>query len=173
MKKITLKNFLIPDKESIFTKSKMYRVYLGNSCMYYFTAEFKVKQFLQETNAMLNDTLHIVNELYSLTFKEFREVWLYTDHKTKKNISNMFQTIDITFSRTFIKSQEINIFVFRNIFLIIQELIDINTIIKDFYMQNNDTIRMSKINFIQEQLQYIVLKLENWNSKNATEIERL
>ncbi|NLK81012.1 MAG: hypothetical protein GX277_02285 [Bacteroidales bacterium] len=85
MKKITLKNFLIPDKESIFTKSKMYRVYLGNSCMYYFTAEFKVKQFLQETNAMLNDTLHIVNELYSLTFKEFREVWLYTDHKNRKN----------------------------------------------------------------------------------------
>lgn len=71
------------------------------------------------------------------------------------------------------KSQEINIFVFRNIFLIIQELIDINTIIKDFYMQNNDTIRMSKINFIQEQLQYVVLKLENWNSKNATELENL
>ncbi len=143
MKKITLKNFLIPDKESIFTKSKMYRVYLGNSCMYYFTAEFKIKQFLQETNAMLNNTLHIVNELYSLTFKEFREFWLYTDHKTEKIISNMFQTIDI------------------------------NTIIKDFYIQNNDTIRISKINFIQEQLQYIVLKLENWNSKNATEIERL
>ena len=161
MKKIELKKFSPLEKQSVFTKNKMYRVYLGNSLMYHFTAEFKVKKFLHETTVMLNDTLYIINELYSHTFKEFREFWFYADPYTEKTISKMFQTIDITFTRTVLKSHEINIFAFRNIFLIIQELTDINEIMKEFYIKNNENSRASKINFIQEQLNYVKLKLQN------------
>lgn len=173
MKRIELKNFSPPEKQSVYTKEKMYRVYLGNSHMYHFTAEFKVKKFLSETTNLLNDSLYIINELYSHTFKEFREYWFDADPHTEMRISKMFQTIDVTFSRTVRKSHEINIFAFRNMFLIIQELVEINNIMIEFYTKKNDKSRVTKLKFIQEQLNYVKLKLENWNLKNDTELENL
>ena len=169
-KNIVLKNYSLPEKNSMYTNNKMYHVYLGNNRMYFFTAEYKVKKFLEESSKMINHNLYVLNQLYSDSFREFREFWFYADNYQIQKINNMYKTIDTAFMRSVRISHEINVFVFRNMFLIIQELIEANTILIEEYTKKNQDQRIKKVEFINDQLNFIESKLKHWNHPTSTKL---
>lgn len=87
MKRITLKETILPDKSSVFVQDKKYCVFLGNELRRYFTNKKQLRAFLVETNSFLNYKMHELNYLYGIVFAEYRRAWFYftADHPVQKN----------------------------------------------------------------------------------------
>ncbi len=89
MKKIKLQNISLKDKSSIFTKRKMYSVFLGNDIDVFFTDLKDAKAFLVATNEFLNQKLYELNALYMELFCEYRKAWFYFFNIIDSRIQNI------------------------------------------------------------------------------------
>jgi YHS domain-containing protein len=169
MKRIVLNRYSIPDKNSVYIRNKYYHVYLGNEQTYYFSSKENVHMFLRETTDMINEVLCSLNNLYTEVFSEFREFWIYDNTNIDRHIFKKFESLNNIFSRSIKRSVEINVFSFKNMYLIIEEITTISTIMIKAY-DKKFIARINKLHFINEQLNYVKQKLDTWDSSTTTSL---
>ena len=95
MKKIEIRNFHLPDKSSIVTEQRMYRISLDFGQSASFKSLKEIQKFIVDTNAMLNDVAFELDYVGVAVIELYRKAKLY-DMKTNCNqlIFNAFECLD-------------------------------------------------------------------------------
>ncbi|MFW5804033.1 MAG: hypothetical protein ACOCWG_02260 [bacterium] len=183
MKKINLNKIHYPEKQSHYVKMKMYAIAIGNGHREYFTNIKDAKKYLAELNRFLNMRLHELNNLYFLSFGEYRRSWFVfgsddpnmIDHfqKMENNIKAKFDSIDFSFKYCVERShwQNGNHFTFKHMASICDNLTDILDIIREFFYDRKFYHEIYRLTGYMNQLKLIKIKLENFGKNDNDDSE--
>lgn len=72
MNKILIKTYKLPDKSSVLTKNRKYRITLLNNITVYFSERSKIERFIILLNNDLNNILFELNNIYAGLFANYR-----------------------------------------------------------------------------------------------------
>lgn len=135
MKKAKLGNPQTPDKTSIYIRDKKFHLFYNNKNKY-FTSNRDCQLFIANLNRTVNTYLTELNYIYIDCFSMYRKLFQLIDIEMFKN---HFSIIDNAFSRTLKHSSENrNYFIFRDMYMIVNELIDICKYFHDFELQRKN-----------------------------------
>ena len=172
MKRIKLQHFTAPDKSSIYTKQRQYKVSLGNGTIKYFTDKKSMSGFINETNIFLNEKLNQLNFIYIESFGLYRIAWFYFEsHKSNSQVdlvklNNSTDMSLVQINKAFesaVKrsySPNKNHFVFRDLNLIIDNLQALLSSLQELYRFKSHTDKVYKIDFLLSQLHVIKKQLK-------------
>jgi len=126
MKKIHLINDTSPDKSSVYTEQKRYRIFLGNGLTFYYSTKKDFTYAMAEINRNLNIILFELNEMWIYCFSEYRRLWYYMPDLTFGSDEATILELDKDLNRNFqLASQRSkltngNVFTFKSIYAIIE-----------------------------------------------------
>lgn len=182
MKRITLKETILPDKSSHYIQDKKYCVFLGNELRRYFTNKKHLRAFLVTTNEFLNYKMHELNYLYGIVFTEYRRAWFYftADHPVAKNnfermersireqIKHVEQSFDWLAKRSGFTNG--NYLTFKHLYLICDNLVDIVEVLKQVQQLRRYFVEIHRLEIFRTQSQRIKESIENYGKKDTDTI---
>lgn len=157
MNKIKLTHITPPDFSSVFSKSRMYQVALGNNKRECFSNEKHAKKFLAETNRFLNDKLAELNQIYTLVLCEYRNYWFYLDLKNIELITVKTGGIDKALLKLVTPryGPNQNYYVFTDFSIVLKSLIDILMILDKALLSDNRYPELHRITFLKKWINQI------------------
>ena len=164
MKKIRLKNYISPDKKSVRTIDKLYRVSLGNGFSANFPNEKETQAFLAETNRELNSKMYELNFLFAEVLKISRHAWPYFElgQKHVKNnlqeiIKNKIIEVENSFNLAVDRAdwENGNHTVFNHLYSIIGTIKEICQDISQLYLIKNNSVAMYEADSLIVRLEHI------------------
>lgn len=169
MKKIVLKEFKEKTKQSVYTRDNRYSMYLGTERFIYFNNKKSMEKFVADTNRLLNDSLYNLNMLYSQLYTEYREYWFIQEKNAiEKQLLDVFQRIFNVFNKCTKKSMEINVFSFRNLLCICDDLLKCCNMLLEFYKTKNLYYKVRALNFKVQEISIIENTLQTWGNEYRT-----
>jgi hypothetical protein len=191
MKKIKLSKIAAPDKQSVFTDRKKYRVNLGNGIIKLFKNKADAVKFLNEVAKYLTYKMHECNELYISAFTLYRRAWFYFDHD-KFNTSNdlatwyklerqcdfAIQNISEVFILLYKRSEyeNGNYFVFNHFYSILDGITKITDAVKFIYAGKSVPQVLYELEILNKRTGYCRRTIENYSvelENSFTETEKV
>lgn len=179
MKRITLKETILPDKSSVYIQDKKYCVFLGNELRRFFTNKKHLRAFLVATNAFLNYKMHELNYLYGIVFAEYRRSWFYftADHPVmrnqladmERNIRDEFGQMEKSFDWLTKRSglPNGNYLTFKHLYLICDNLVSIVEVLKQVQQLRRYFVEIHRLEIFRIQALRIKESLENYGKPGA------
>lgn len=179
MKRITLKETILPDKSSHYTRDHKYCVFLGNELRRFFTNRKHLRAFLVATNAFLNYKMHELNYLYGIVFAEYRRAWFYftAGHPVAKNVlsemernirdefDQMEKSFDWLWKRSGLPNG--NYLTFKHLYLICDNLVSIVEVLKQVQHLRRYFVELHRLEIFRTQAVRLKESLENYGKPGA------
>lgn len=182
MKRITLKETILPDKSSVYVRDKKYCVFLGNELRRFFTNKKHLRTFLVQTNEFLNYKMHELNYLYGIVFAEYRRAWFYftADHPVaKNNFERMERSIRDEMNQV-VKSFDWlarnsgftngNYLTFKHLYLICDNLVSIVEVLKQVQHLRRYFVEIHRLEIFRTQSLRIKESIENYGKTDTNTI---
>lgn len=168
MKKIKIENYDEPIIGSIYTRDKLYWVWLGNRVKRSFANRKHAEAFLVEVSRFLNQCTFELNLIYVEIFSEYRRLWFYFDKKAIESFEMdrimtwVNKNFDLLIGTSGING---NFNSFRNCSLIIDNLNEIIQNLKNLHLSRNKYAELYTLEVCRRRLQKINDELENFGKE--------
>lgn len=152
MKKAKLGNALNPDKTSIYLRDQKFQFFY-NGKRKYFSSNRECQYFIANINKTINTYSTELNYIYIDLFAMYRKMFQIIDFELFKN---NFVIIDNAFSRSIkYSSENRNYFIFRDIYLIINELITVCNHFHNFELKRKNYENVHYLRMLLNRLEHI------------------
>lgn len=169
LKKIVLKEFKNKSKGGVYIRDNRYSLYFGSERFIYFNNKKSMEKFVADTNRLLNDSLYNLNMLYSQVYAEYREYWFIQEKNTiEHQLLEIFQRIFTVFNRCAYRTMEINVYSFRNLLCICDDLLHACNMLLEFYKSKNLYYKVRALNFKVQEISIIENTLQTWGNEYRT-----
>ena len=174
MKTIDIKEFTPPDKNSPFSKNRMFRVFLGNEQFYYFTSQKACNNFIIKANQFFNGKFRHLNSLYAQVFIEYRKFYLLVEspeaEKTDRQITDNFKRFESSLSFAVLAGGRPNgnYTAVSNLLKALRSLLASCELIIDFYKARKHYENIYGLVFICEQLSIVDFQINTFGIKTET-----
>ncbi|HNQ82482.1 MAG TPA: hypothetical protein PKM34_02495 [Bacteroidales bacterium] len=104
MKKIIITHYSSPDKTSLRTADRKYRVVTGfDNHTFLFETKREVEDFLRKLSQDMTDLLFLYNESFSRAFTAYRSLWFYMDaaEQSEINVNHDCDNLTVSLTRLF------------------------------------------------------------------------
>lgn len=162
MKEITLIHYQNPDKQSIYTKSKLYRLSLGNNVTIALKSKREFDAQMVAVNKTLNNCLYAIVSMHTEIIKLYFDAWFYMDDKTlmcEHYINRIPELLNLIIDRS--SHSNGNFFVFNHMYHII---VNINSTLDNIIRirkKKNHQSEIKKAQSFKLQLENIKYTLDN------------
>jgi len=179
MKRITLKETILPDKSSVYTRDHKYCVFLGNELRRFFTNRKHLRAFLVRTNQFLNYKMHELNYLFGIVFAEYRRSWFYftAGHPVMRNqladmersirdeLGQMEKSFDWLTKRSGLTNG--NYLTFKHLYLICDNLVSIVEVLKQVQHLRRYFAELHRLEIFRMQALRVKESLETYGKPGA------
>jgi hypothetical protein len=167
MREVRLFKIDLPNKSSVYTEQRTYRVFLGNETKRSFSNFKDAKAFLSETNRFLTEKLYELNYMYSVVFTEYRKVWFYmSDNHSIRRIEDKVNESFALIDRGFIQAGDRsgttngNYFIFNYFSNICENLITVLELIIQVHTHRNYFGDIKTANALKTRIEVIFKEIQ-------------
>jgi hypothetical protein len=164
MKRVFVKNFLKPDKTSVYLSNRKYCVALGNGVIIYLSSEKACNKLLAETGRMLTAKTEELNFIYVQIFNIYRTKYFFLKDL---NLTGLIENINNKFDKclNMHNSENANYFTFNNLHHVIRDLTECCDLLYTSFEKKLWFSEMHFLEIFQTMLKEIKTSLDNYGSK--------